>query len=66
VYADGHVADELLADTMRSLHAKQARVKFLGSYPAVGEHAEEARVESGGRWDQADGWLADIRSQINR
>lgn len=65
MYADGHVADELLADTMRSLHAKQARVKFLGSYPAVGEHADQVRVESGGRWEQADGWLADIRAQIS-
>ena len=57
VYADGHVADELVADTMRSLHAKQARVKFLGSYPAFGEHAEAARVETGGRWADADAWL---------
>jgi prephenate dehydratase len=64
VYADGHVSDELLADTMRSLHAKQARVKFLGSYPAWGEHAEAARVESGGRWADADAWLSSIRDQI--
>jgi prephenate dehydratase len=64
IYADGHVSDELLADTMRSLHAKQARVKFLGSYPAVGEHAEATRAETGSRWDDADSWLAEIRKQI--
>ena len=39
IYADGHVTDELVADTMRSLHAKQGGVKFLGSYPAAGESA---------------------------
>lgn len=44
IYADGHVADELLADAMRSLRSKQGRVKFLGSYPAAGEHAREARA----------------------
>ena len=42
VYAESHVADELLADTMRALHAKQGAVKFLGSYPAAGAHAESA------------------------
>ena len=40
--ADGHVADELLADVLRDLHAKQGGVKFLGSYPAAGEHAGTA------------------------
>ena len=64
MYADGHVSDELLADTMRSLHAKQAKVKFLGSYPATGAVADAARVESGSRWDDADQWLAEIRAQI--
>ncbi len=64
IYADGHVDDELLADAMRSLHAKQGGVKFFGSYPAAGEHAEAARVETGGRWAQADTWLADLRAQI--
>ncbi len=64
MYADGHVADELLADTMRSLHAKQGGVKFLGSYPAVGEAAETEREHVGGRWRDADDWLTDIRRSI--
>ena len=64
MYADGHVSDELLADTMRSLHAKQAKVKFLGSYPATGDDAVAARVETGSRWDDADAWLTAIRAQI--
>jgi hypothetical protein len=33
IFAEGHVADDLLADAMRALHAKQGGVKFFGSYP---------------------------------
>ena len=33
--ADGHIGDELMADALRALHAKQGGVKFLGSYPAA-------------------------------
>jgi prephenate dehydratase len=61
IYADGHVADELLADAMRSLHSKQGRVKFLGSYPAAGEHAHEAREHADARWREADDWIIDLR-----
>jgi prephenate dehydratase len=64
VYAESHVADELLADTMRALHAKQGRVKFLGSYPAAGEHAESAREHADARWREADDWLATIRARV--
>ncbi len=64
IYADGHVADELLADAMRSLHSKQGRVKFLGSYPAAGEHAHEAREHADARWREADDWIIDLRGQI--
>ncbi|MFK8023400.1 MAG: prephenate dehydratase [Ilumatobacter sp.] len=64
MYADGHVSDELLADTMRSLHAKQATVKFLGSYPAAGEAGEEVRGNHDDRWRQADDWLTAIRGDI--
>jgi len=64
IYADGHVADELLADAMRSLRSKQGRVKFLGSYPAAGEHAHEAREHADARWREADDWIVDLRGQI--
>ena len=33
---EGHVADEVVADCLRNLAAKQAEVKFLGSYPVAG------------------------------
>ena len=37
---EGHVADEVVADALRGLHSKQGGVKFLGSYPAGGDHGE--------------------------
>jgi len=66
VYAESHVADELLADTMRALHAKQGGVKFLGSYPAVDpqDDAEDGRVDA--RWRQADDWVTSIQRSIDR
>ncbi len=64
VYAESHVADELLADTMRALHAKQGGVKFLGSYPASGKHADSAREHADARWREADDWVAGIRASI--
>ena len=41
IYAEAHIADELMADVLRDLHAKQGAVKFFGSYPAAGEHGDE-------------------------
>lgn len=64
VYLDGHVADELVADAMRALHSKQGHVKFLGSYPAAGEHAASARDHADARWRDADEWVERLRSQI--
>jgi prephenate dehydratase len=64
VYADGHIADELLADAVRALRAKQGRVKFLGSYPAAGEHAHQAREHADLRWREADDWVSSLRDQI--
>ena len=66
IYAEAHVADELMADTIRALHAKQGAVKFLGSYPAAGEAAHDAREHADSRWKAADDWVADLRSQISR
>jgi prephenate dehydratase len=66
IYADGHVADELLADAMRALHSKQGHVKFLGSYPAAGEHAHVAREHADARWREADDWVIGLRNQIDQ
>ncbi len=64
IYAEGHVADELLADAMRALHAKQGNVKFLGSYPAAGESAHSAREHADARWREADEWVQHLRAEI--
>ncbi len=59
--ADGHIADELMADALRDLHAKQGGVKFLGSYPAAGEGAHAAREHADARWRRADDWITSLR-----
>jgi prephenate dehydratase len=66
MYADGHVGDELMADALRELHAKQGGVKFLGSFPAAGTHAHSAREHVDQRWQQADDWVAELRQNIRQ
>lgn len=66
IYADGHIEDELMADILRDLHAKQGAVKFLGSYPAAGVDAHSAREHADARWRDADDWVTALRSRIVR
>ncbi len=64
IYAEGHIADEVVADAVRALRAKQGTVKFLGSYPAAGTHAASAREHADSRWREADDWVASLRRAI--
>ena len=62
--AEGHIVDEVLADALRNLKMKQADVKFLGSYPAGGEHAEHRRSEAMDAWEDAQAWMRDLQQQV--
>src|SRR3954452_11857178 len=64
IYAEGHVADALVADALRALRAKQGMVKFMGSYPAAGTHAASAREHADSRWREADDWVESLRRSI--
>ena len=63
---EGHVADELVADALRNLHAKQGGVKFLGSYPraAVGDAGRARRSAAGKAWREATDWVEGLRERI--
>lgn len=61
---DGHLADEVLADCLRDLHATLPAVKFLGSYPAAGEEGDRRRRAASDAWAAADLWIRDLRSLL--
>jgi prephenate dehydratase len=63
---EGHVDDEIIADCLRDLHAQLANVKFLGSYPAAGEHGPAIRRDAEEAWRAADGWITSLRAQVRR
>jgi prephenate dehydratase len=63
---DGHIADELIADCLRSVRAKHADIKFLGSYPAAGHGSTASRLEATTAWAEADDWMAGLRARIGR
>lgn len=61
---EGHVADDVVADCLKQLHASGHEVKFLGSYPAAGAHGAAVREAADDATRTAEAWLADIRSRI--
>jgi prephenate dehydratase len=60
----GHIADEVVADALRVLHAELAGVKFLGSYPVDGADGVVVREKADAAWRDAEQWMSDLRSQI--
>jgi len=63
---EGHVDDEVIADCLRDLHATLASLKFMGSYPAGGEHGPARRRDAEAAWRAADTWLAGLRGNVTR
>jgi len=61
---EGHIEDEVVADCLRDLHASLADVKFLGSYPAAGEHGHARRRDAEAAWKAAHEWVEGLRGQI--
>ena len=63
---EGHIADEVIADALRNLSAKQGELKFLGSYPVGGplEAGVERRRAAGRAWKHAAQWVEGLRAQI--
>jgi prephenate dehydratase len=61
---EGHIEDEVVADCLRNLYAELPAVKFLGSYPAAGQFAEERRRQAAEAWRRADEWVRSLRSQV--
>ena len=61
---EGHVDDEVVADCLRNLHAQLAGIKFLGSYPAAGEHGPALRRDAEAAWRAADAWMTSVRAHL--
>jgi prephenate dehydratase len=61
---EGHLGDEVVADALRSLKTKQADVKFLGSYPAAGEHGPAVRQEVEAAAQRAEAWIDGLRAGL--
>ncbi len=63
---EGHVDDEVVADCLRDLRVQLATVKFLGSYPAAGEHGPALRRDAEAAWKAADEWISNLRKQVGQ
>lgn len=61
---EGHIGDELVADCLRNLMAKQADVKFLGSYPSGHGEAGDKRRAATKAWRDASRWVEGVRRQV--
>jgi prephenate dehydratase len=60
---EGHLDDAVVADCLRTLRTKVADIKFLGSYPAAGDHGPAVRRGAEAAWQAANEWVAAQRSK---
>jgi prephenate dehydratase len=61
---EGHIADAVVSDCLRDLHAELAGVKFLGSYPAAGPAGPAIRIEADSSQREAGDWIDGLRAEI--
>ena len=61
---EGHIADEIVADCLRNLRAKQKQVKLLGSYPVAGSESSTRRASTTKAYRDAEGWMTKMRALI--
>ncbi len=61
---DGHLADAVVSDCLRDLHAGLAGVKFLGSYPAAGPAGPAIRRQAEESTRKAGEWVEALRAEI--
>jgi prephenate dehydratase len=61
---EGHIADAVVSDCLRDLHAELAGVKFLGSYPAAGPRGPAIRREAETSGRLALEWVEQLRAEI--
>ena len=64
ILTEGHVGDDLVADALRALHAKQGTVKWFGSWQRADGAVHDARAHADERWRSADDWLQSIRQRL--
>ena len=62
---EGHLSDELVADCLRDVRSKVEDIKFLGSYPAAGEHGPAVRRDAEEAWRTADAWIKDQKAKLS-
>lgn len=60
---NGHLADPLVADALRSLKMKH-EVKFLGSYPAATPLDDVEREHAEAHLEEAKEWIRGLRAQL--
>ncbi len=60
----GHIADAVVSDCLRDLHAELAGVKFLGSYPAAGPTGPAIRRDAKAATLEAVDWVEGLRGEI--
>jgi prephenate dehydratase len=60
----GHIADAVVSDCLRDLHAELAGVKFLGSYPAAGPSGPAIRRDAEASTREAAAWVESLRGEV--